>query len=412
MGRKPQAHNHHHSYVFFQQKHVLFLCNRCNVYMLYLKNCTQNMVLIFVRLAPTIFPSQAFCYWKGDMEAHAYAHLLTRTQRYYRCNQCCDFCLATSDRRALELNWGHLTLRSAWRHTLTMTDPHDISPWMQVPRFEKRKRLLDLLHIVHLGTLRDLIPSVIIDSLKEGTLQHFFGLDGRPWDEVLHAFSRHAEMWAKDRGMQLYIGTLTMARLGRPKHQHWPMCVLDSRIKAAKVRTLFAFTTFIMTRLAESPLLDSELKRKHAQVRSVCCWSLDVALSSWNLNARVVMTTDSVRETTWLCRLHSATYQWLAVQCLQQRCLLYKIRPKTHYFVHMIDHHEETKLCLMFLSTFGDEDYMGKIRRICHGCHGSTYMLAWARRYILKRALQWREMKKWNWYPGMCETCRCELLHW
>jgi hypothetical protein len=81
---------------------------------------------------------------------------------------------------------------------------------------------------------------------------------------------------------------------------------------------------------------------------------------------------------------------------LAQRRLLYKIRPKTHYFLHMIDHHELTKLCLMFLSTFGDEDYMGKIRRICQGCHGMNYMLSWARKYILKRALQWREMKKWN----------------
>lgn len=176
----------------------------------------------------------AFCFWKGDMEAHAYAHRLTTTRRYYLCNQCCDFCLATSDRRAPELSWGDLTLQAPWRHTLTMSDPNDPSPWTQVPRFEKKKRLLDLLHIVHLGTLRDLIPAAIIDSLEDGTLQRFFGLNGRPWNEVLHAFSRHAALWAKTQGMQLYIGTLSMARFGRPKHNHWPMCVLDTRIKAAK----------------------------------------------------------------------------------------------------------------------------------------------------------------------------------
>ena len=327
------------------------------------------------------------------MEAHAYAHRLTTTRRYYLCNQCCDFCLATSDRRAPELSWGDLTLQAPWRHTLTMSDPNDPSPWTQVPRFEKKKRLLDLLHIVHLGTLRDLIPAAVVDSLEDGTLQHFFGLNGRPWDEVLHAFSRHAALWAKTQGMQLYIGTLSMARFGRPKHKHWPMCALDTRIKAAKVRTLFAFTTFMMTRLAESPILDAQ-KKKHAQVRAVCCWSLDVALSIFNLNPRVKMATQAVCETTWLCRLHSACYQWLACECLVQRRLLYKIRPKTHYFLHMIDHHELTKLCLMFLSTFGDEDYMGKIRKICQGCHGMNYMLSWARKYILKRSLQWREMKK------------------
>ena len=328
------------------------------------------------------------------MEAHAYAHRLVQTRRYYRCNQCCDFCLATSERIAPELSWGHLTLRAPWRHTLTMTDPNDPSPWCQVPRFEKSKRLLDLLHIVHLGTLRDIIPAAIIDSLEDGSMAHFYGLQGRPWDEILHMFSRHASVWAKDRGMQLYVGTLSMARLGRPRHRHWPMPALDTRIKAAKTRTLFGFMTFIMLRLANSSAITTQEKREHARVRAVCCWCLDVALSTWSINTNVVMDAAVVAEVTWLCRLHSACFQWLARQCISQRRLLYKIRPKTHYFVHMLDHYKSTKICLMFLATFGDEDYMGKIRRICQACHGATYMKTWVRRYALKRALQWREMKK------------------
>ncbi|CAL1157224.1 unnamed protein product [Cladocopium goreaui] len=135
---------------------------------------------------------KAFCFWKGDMEAHAYAHLLTQTQRYYRCAQCCDFCLATTDRRSPELSWGDLTLRSLWRSTLTPSDPHDRSPWTQVPGFEKKLRLFDLLHIVHLGTLRELIPAAIISSLEDGSLQMFFGMTGRSWDDTLHAFSHLA----------------------------------------------------------------------------------------------------------------------------------------------------------------------------------------------------------------------------
>ena len=337
--------------------------------------------------------AEAFCFWKGDMEAHAYAHLLTRTQRYYRCSQCCDFCLATSNRRSPELSWGNLSLNALWRSTLTLTDPNDISPWTQVPRFEKKRRLLDLLHIVHLGTLRDLIPAAIISSLEDGSLPSFFGLSGKPWDEVLHAFSHLARAWAKDQDMQLDIGTLSMARLGRPKYRHWPMPALDTRIKAAKTRTLFAFTTWMMVKLADSDALDTNAKKMHAKMRAVCCWSLDVPLSTWNLNGKVVMSRATVREVTWLCRLHSASYQWLSASSLAEQRLLYKCRPKTHYFVHMVDHFEETAICLMHVSTFGDEDYMGKIRGICQGCHGSTYMLTWARRYALKRALQWREMK-------------------
>ena len=328
------------------------------------------------------------------MEAHAYSHFLTRTRRYYRCNQCCDFCLATTDKRSPELTWGHLTLKALWRHTMTMTDPQDPSPWTVVPGLAKERRLLDLLHIAHLGTLRDVIASCIIDALEDGSLGHFYGLDGASKNDILHKMSHHAAAWAKAHGMQLYVGTLTMARLGRPLHAHWPFAVLDTRVKAAKCRTLMAFVTFLMSRLAESPALQSQEAKLHAQIRSVCCWSIDVPLSVFSQNRSVKMPVQLVAEVTWLCRLHSAAFQWLAAECLRHRRLLYKVRPKTHYFSHMVDSFESSSICLMHLATFGDEDFMGKCRKICQACHGSTYMLTWSRRYALKRALQWQGLKK------------------
>ena len=335
---------------------------------------------------------EAFAFWKGDMEAHYMAHRLTR---YYRCNQCCDFCLCTSKKNApLSLSWGDLSLRALWRYTLTMSDPNDPSPWTQVPRFEKSKRLIDLLRIVHLGTLRDLISSAIIDSLEDGSMGQFYGMQGQPWNSILHRVSYHASLWAKDQNMPLYIGTLTKARLNRGDYAHYPYAELDSRIKASKVRTLFAFITFLMTRLALSSALHTEAARFHAKRRATCCWALDVALSVWSLCPVVRMAERHVQEVVWLCRLHSATYQWLAHRCLTERRLLYKIKPKSHYFQHLLDHFQSTRLSLMHLSTFMDEDYMGKVRTLCRACHGSTYMQTWARRYVLKRALQWRELQK------------------
>lgn len=37
---------------------------------------------------------------------------------------------------------------------------------------------------------------------------------------------------------------------------------------------------------------------------------------------------------------------------------------------------------------------MVKIRRVAQSCYGRTYMHAWAKRYGLKRALQWSELRK------------------
>lgn len=66
-----------------------------------------------------------------------------------------------------------------------MHDARDGSPWTVVLRFEKRKRLLDLLHIVHQGVLRDFIASSLLDAMEDGSLAHFYGVQNP--DAILHA---------------------------------------------------------------------------------------------------------------------------------------------------------------------------------------------------------------------------------
>ena len=280
------------------------------------------------------------------MEAHYFAHRLTR---YYRCNQCCDFCWGSSAKNNAVLSIGNLTLKAPWRSRISTRTQADPSHWSVVPGFAKNRRLFDLLHLVHLGTLRDIIPSCLIDALDDGTLAAFYGMQGCSDDTILYRMSSHAHAWAREQKLDLYVGTLTMHRLGRKPSQSrtWPYPELDSRIKAARCRTLFAFVTWLMCRLASYPL--SPEQKLNARVRAVCCWALDVSLSVFNQNQRVKMQQHVVKETTWLCRLHSACYQWLGARCLSQRRLLYKVRPKTHYFSHMVDHHEATQLCLLHL---------------------------------------------------------------
>ena len=119
------------------------------------------------------------------------------------------------------MNIGNLTMDAAWKHTISYVDPSDPSPWMNVPGFTNKKcRLLDILHIVHLGILRDLIPACLIDALDDGTLAQFYGMQGRSEDSILYRMSQHAHRWAKDNNMDLYVGTLNLRRLGRPDQRH------------------------------------------------------------------------------------------------------------------------------------------------------------------------------------------------
>lgn len=317
------------------------------------------------------------------------AHLLQRGRRWYRCSRCCDFCMCTADLRAPELSWGDLTANALWKHTLTMTDHNDPSPWCQIADFQKDRRLLDLMHVVHSGVLRDQIASMLFDVFEEGSLRKFYGMPAAATvDEVLCMVSFHAQRWANDNSMELRIGTLTSAALGRHEHSHWPYPELSSRVKAAKTRTLFAFCVFLMTRLAHPRHVPLDIL-PHAKARAVCFWALDVALSIWNKSTLCVLSVEETVVSVWLCKLHSTAYQWLSVKCMRDRRLLYKVRPKTHYFCHITDWVAQSHFNPQTLSNFCDEDFMGKTRNIAAACHGSTYMTNWARRYALKRGLAW-----------------------
>ena len=143
-----------------------------------------------------------------------------------------------------------------------------------------------------------------------------------------------------------------LRRLGRPDQRHWPFPVLDSRIKAARTRTLFAFVTWLMSRLATYPCATQE-QQLCAKVRAVCCWDtrhcaeyLQHEQKDQNESAGGAADNMAVQ----VCTQHPTN--GLGSSCIAQRRLLYKVRPKTHYFTHMVDHHEETCLCLLHLSTF------------------------------------------------------------
>lgn len=96
--------------------HSVSKTRMCVTRLLWSQHQTQWKMVCGVHCAHS---SEAFLFWKCDMEAHVHSHLLTR---YYLCNQCCDFCLAALDPRSPELSWGDLTLRALWRHAMTMVD--------------------------------------------------------------------------------------------------------------------------------------------------------------------------------------------------------------------------------------------------------------------------------------------------
>ena len=110
-----------------------------------------------------------FAFWKGDAEAHVKSHFL---ERHYGARMICDWCAAL---RTAAVPYADFRSTALWRRTCDYegdTRQHEASPWLSVRGYRKRRRCFDLMHLCHLGFIRDVIGGVLRDTLQTGVLAH------------------------------------------------------------------------------------------------------------------------------------------------------------------------------------------------------------------------------------------------
>ena len=122
------------------------------------------------KLAGTQMRAKAvYAWWKGDQEAHVKSHFL---DRHYGARLVCDHCGAM---RGAVVPYADFTRAALWRSTCDYegdTRHLEASPWTAVTGYRKRRRCFDLMHLCHLGFIRDVIGGVLKDTLRTGILAH------------------------------------------------------------------------------------------------------------------------------------------------------------------------------------------------------------------------------------------------
>ena len=274
------------------------------------------------------------------------------------------------------------------------------------------------MHLLHLGILRDVVASCLLDMLQSGDLHRYTqcNSDANP-DIVLHRIGAMAQNWAKHRKIDLSIKPLTLASLSY-NAADYPE--LESAVKASRTRYLFELVCKVclemdscqpivivregfydvprVTRMfaltqEQSMVEETGEELVHAQVRASMCWALSTAVSIWSRGSRPYLTPEEADRSTELGRIYIKLYSWLASEALARGQLLWKLRPKYHYMQHMLDEVERTHANPMSQSNFLDEDHMKRLRGATVYCHPGTVKLTWARRYVLKRVLTWRRLQ-------------------
>ena len=131
---------------------------------------------------------------------------------------------------------------------------------------------------------------------------------------------------------------------------------------------------------------------RHQKVRCACMWALADMLSVLD-QAGLWLTPDEQARAHSSGLLHMQCYQYLAAEALAARICNYKMRPKWHYVSHVVWRLAFSKFNVRFQHCFQDEDFMGKLARLCGKVHRSSQLLRLFQRYILLLSVRFNRRK-------------------
>ena len=320
---------------------------------------------------------------RGDMKARAETH---QFKRKYDSTLVCESCDAVqwksvhTDLTNLFTDFTALAPHLGTKidhETYVRTNPASLSPWVQIEGSRLELWFFDAAHIDLLGIGKDLGGSTIIEFLEEGSLGH-----GEK-DELLQHLQDECKEWCKANSITPYVGKLTMAALGRGKsskeYPEFPSCM-----KAANTKIFNAF-------LAKKAS-DFDWGTPHTQLRRTCLW----AYNEWHYvldGADLILTDDQAAAAYRAGSLFLLAYGALASEAVANEMYLWKLRPKHHYFQHMVEFAAQYKMNPRKLQCLADEDYLGKIKRVCKQLHKSNVCLRYLQRAIQFLSLRWEERR-------------------
>ncbi len=319
----------------------------------------------------------AYAGWKGDAKARRLTH---RFCSWYNCTDVCDGCFAKRDDGPL--SYRNLTTRAPWRDTLVVhesyiaTEPH-VSPWSVVRGWALENTYRDLTHNVYLGIARDVVATCMVEFLEEGLLG-----PGQA-NAVLARLMTDCRDWCGLARVPRVPGRFTLASLGRTSKKEFPC--MSQLFKASHMKTLLFYTA----RKARGLDTFTDRSRK----RRCCTWALVQALHVCD-TAGLFLAPAQVAEVVSCGELFFGLYHALAAESAQNTTYCWLVRPKMHYFQHMIIDVAKFPINFRYTQTLQDEDFLGKMKRVGSRCHGATVGHRALERHLLHLGVRWARRRK------------------
>ena len=236
--------------------------------------------------------------------------------------------------------------------------------------------LLDFMHIVHLGILRDYGASMAISMLESLELA---GTGDRALKQLWVEFRAYCHR----RHRKAPSGSLSLRLLNRTKRIEYP----EMSTSAYKAITVKWFCQFISER-AIGQANDDEYSR----VRGTCAWCVCEFLHIVD-TAGSFFSEDEWDRYEYACRGFMFAYARLAKLSAEAGVHLWRLRPKLHMFDHLLDQTREARANPKTAACFGEESFLGFLKRIAIKCHGASMLRTSLLRYMLYLALRWQKCR-------------------
>ena len=254
------------------------------------------------------------------------------------------------------------------------------------------------MHCCMIGIAQDDIGSALVSLAEQ---QNEMSVDA-----YLKQATVEMRIWCKEKGLTCTRRTLCLKLLGRgDPNSSRKSPVLSGKVRAAQTKIVHSFVTHLVLKRCTGT--------KESKLRATCLWAASNFYHILDTSDRFLTEAQAKRAYS-AGSLYLLCYQKLAHLSVSRGDTLWKIRPKHHYFLHMIKSMYASRWNPRFHSCYMDEDFIGRIARLNRLTHRLRAQCRTPQRYLKYIAVRWERTKRKSkeHVLGRSKRARLDVRNW
>jgi hypothetical protein len=189
--------------------------------------------------------------------------------------------------------------------------------------------------------------------------------------EALGQLTGELHAWCRSKGISKPRTSFTLSSVGRSQRSQYPE--LASSFKGMEVKTIILW-------LADHA--QKYTSTEHCATRCTAMWSIRHFIQICDSGGAFLSEGEAAEAERWGV-LYLQSVQWLMVHTDELGLNLWYLRPKSHYFLHLVTALRVTGLNPKRYSCEVDESFMHVMKKVGSKAHGASVMKRLLDRYIL-----------------------------